>query len=271
MPPPLYVINAFVVASNPFSGNPAAVCLLDKPREDSWLQAVAAQMNLSETAFLLPAENSNDWNLRWFTPKAEVDLCGHATLASAYFLWQTRTIPGDHPAIFQTRSGQLTCTRRDDWIEMDFPAEPAVPADDAPSQLLAALNCPGKIVGKKRNRFDFLIELPDEQTLRNLKPDLRALSAIPVRGVIVTAKSSTSQYDFISRFFAPAVGVDEDPVTGSAHCCLAPYWSAKLGKTEMLAYQASARGGVVRVTAKGDRVLLAGQAITIVTGQLDTR
>jgi predicted PhzF superfamily epimerase YddE/YHI9 len=268
MPPPLFIINAFTTPSNPFSGNPAAVCLLDKSREDSWLQSVAAQMNLSETAFLLPIERSNDWELRWFTPKAEVDLCGHATLASAHFLWQTGTLQPEFPAIFRTRSGQLTCIKRGGWIEMDFPAEPPVPADDAPPQLLSALNACGQIVGKKRNRFDYLIELPDEQTLRNLKPDFRALAALPTRGTIVTARSSEPKYDFVSRFFAPAVGVDEDPATGSAHCCLAPYWSARLGKTEMLAYQTSARGGVVRVTAKGNRVLLAGEAVTVVTGEL---
>jgi predicted PhzF superfamily epimerase YddE/YHI9 len=267
-PPPLHIINAFVVASNPFSGNPAAVCLLNQPREESWLQSVAAQMNLSETAFLLPIERSSNWELRWFTPRAEVDLCGHATLASAHFLWQNRFVPAEHPAIFRTRSGQLSCNKSGDWIEMDFPAEPPIPGDDAPPQLLTALNASGQIVGKKRNRFDYLIELPHEEALRSLKPDLRALATLRIRGIIVTARSSDSKYDFVSRFFAPAVGVDEDPVTGSAHCCLAPYWSAKLGKSEMVAYQASPRGGIVRVTAKGDRVLLAGQAVTVLSGAL---
>ena len=233
------------------------------------MQSVAAEMNLSESAFLLPENPA--WQLRWFTPKAEVDLCGHATLASAHILWETARAPSDHPIIFATRSGQLTCTRRDSWIEMDFPSEPPEPAEDPPdlaSNLLAALNIPGQVVGKKRNRMDYLVEVADEQTLRSLKPDLPALAKLPVRGIIVTARSQSPDFDFISRFFAPAVGVLEDPVTGSAHCCLAPYWSAKLGKTEMLAHQASPRGGIVRLTLRDNRVLLGGQAVTILKGEL---
>jgi PhzF family phenazine biosynthesis protein len=263
MPIPLYIVDAF--ASRPFTGNPAAVCLLDQPRDSAWMQSIAAEMNLSETAFLV--RESTTWQLRWFTPKAEVDLCGHATLASAHILWKTNRLAPDKPAIFTTRSGQLTCTRRDTWIEMDFPAEPPEPAED-PGNLLAALNIPGQVVGKKRNRMDYLVEVADEQTLRSLKPDLPALARLPVRGIIVTARSQSPDFDFISRFFAPAVGVPEDPVTGSAHCCLAPYWAAKLGKTEMLAYQASPRGGIVRVAVRGNRVLLGGQAATILKAEL---
>jgi len=260
---PIYIVDAF--ATRAFEGNPAAVCLLDRPREAGWMQLVAAEMNLSETAFVIC--ESEIWQLRWFTPRIEVDLCGHATLAAAHILWETVSLPAEQPAIFETKSGRLTCTRKDGWIEMDFPAEPPEHAGN-PGNLLSALNVSGTIVGHKRNRMDYLVELENERAVRNLKPDMNLLATLPVRGVIVTAKSDDPQFDFISRFFAPAAGVNEDPVTGSAHCCLAPYWGAKLNKKEMTAFQASARGGIVRVTLRGNRVILAGQAVTVLRAQL---
>ncbi len=229
------------------------------------MQALAREMNLSETAF--PVRDKGFWQLRWFTPKAEVDLCGHATLASAHILWETGTVARGEPIVFDTRSGKLSCVASNGWIDMDFPSEPPVAADD-PGDLIAALNAPGAVRGKKRNRMDYLVEVADAQTLRNLQPDLRALAKLPVRGIIVTARSDEPQFDFLSRFFAPAVGVDEDPVTGSAHCCLAPYWAEKLVKNEMLAFQASPRGGVVRVALRGNRVILGGQAVTVLRARL---
>jgi PhzF family phenazine biosynthesis protein len=229
------------------------------------MQAVAAEMNLAETAFLLGQHDA--WRLRWFTPRVEVDLCGHATLASAHALWEANLIGPDEPARFDTRSGRLTCIKKDDWIEMDFPAEPASEAGDS-GPLLDALGARGCVVGHRKNRMDYLVELEDEQSVRSLKPDMRLLAALPVRGVIVTARSADPKFDFVSRFFAPAVGIDEDPVTGSAHCCLAPYWAQKLGTQQMLAFQVSARGGVVRVAMRANRVAISGQAVTVLRGQL---
>jgi len=228
------------------------------------MRAVAAEMNLSETAFLVKAQES--WQLRWFTPKIEVDLCGHATLATAHILWETGSIPREQSVEFQTRSGRLTCAGHDSWIEMDFPAEPPVHACD-PLPLLAAIKADGVAVAHKRNRMDCLVELTDEQTVRSLKPDMGLLASLPIRGVIVTARSEDPNFDFVSRFFAPAAGINEDPVTGSAHCCLGPYWGAKLGKKEMVGFQVSARGGIVRVALRGDRVILAGQAVTVLRSQ----
>jgi PhzF family phenazine biosynthesis protein len=265
MPIDLHFVDAFT--SERFRGNPAAVCLPDRELDDAFMQSVAAEMNLSETAF--PVRDGDGWRLRWFTPKAEVDLCGHATLASAHVLWESGRLGADRPAVFATRSGRLTCVRRGEWIEMDFPAEPPVPLDDAAPapDLAAALNAPGHIVGRKRNRMDYLVELETAAAVRVLAPDFTRLAALPARGVIVTARADDPRYDFVSRFFAPAVGVNEDPVTGSAHCCLGPYWAATLGKSDLLAHQCSARGGVVRVSVRGDRVLLGGQAVTVQRGQ----
>ncbi|MBI1357239.1 MAG: PhzF family phenazine biosynthesis isomerase [Acidobacteria bacterium] len=262
MATPIYTVDAF--AERPFQGNPAAVCLLDKGAEASWMQALAAEMNLSETAFLVPSGEA--FGLRWFTPAVEVDLCGHATLASAHVLWESGRLASDRPALFDTRSGRLTCTRRGDWIEMDFPASPPRP-EAAPEELLTALGAQAVWTGK--TRFDYFLELESEQAVRELAPDFRALSRQPVRGVMVTAPGA-APYDFVSRFFAPGSGIDEDPVTGSAHCALAPYWTGKLGKAEMLGFQASARGGAVRVRPEGDRVVLAGRAMTVVQGELRT-
>jgi predicted PhzF superfamily epimerase YddE/YHI9 len=263
MPLPLYIVDAFT--AHRFSGNPAAVCLLDRNREPNWMQSVAAEMNLSETAFLLP--EINGWRLLWFTPKIEVDLCGHATLAAAHVLWATAALRREQPAVFHTRSGRLTCINSESWIEMDFPAEPAVDIP-APDGILAALCLEGIAIAIIRNRFDCLVEVPDETAVRQSAPDMRLLSQLPVRGTILTVRSDDSHYDFISRFFAPSVGVDEDPVTGSAHCFLAPHWSPKLGKQKMRGYQASPRGGIVGVELRADRVLLSGQAVTVMRGEL---
>jgi PhzF family phenazine biosynthesis protein len=257
----IYQVDSF--SDRPFAGNPAGVCLLEAPASEAWMQDVAREMNLSETAFLVPGPDGFD--LRWFTPAAEVKLCGHATLASAHILWQAGVLANGRQARFHTLSGLLTADRRGDWIEMDFPATPAQEAE-APDGLAEALGIRPKYVG--RNVFDYLVEAADEATVRGLKPDYTRLAGLPVRGVIVTAPSATGEFDFVSRFFAPAVGVLEDPVTGSAHCCLTPFWAARLGKNSMRAYQASARGGVVRVELAGERVLLSGQAVTVLKAEL---
>ena len=254
-------VDAFT--PTPFAGNPAAVCLLDQPADESWMQLVAREMNLSETAFLVP--EADGFRLRWFTPEVEVELCGHATLASAHVLWEEGLLAGDAPARFLTRSGLLTATREGDLVALDFPAKPEEPAT-APDSLLRALGVKASYVG--RNAFDYLVLVDSEETVRELAPDFGLLRRIAVRGVMVTARAATPRHDFVSRFFAPAVGVDEDPVTGSAHCCLGPFWQARLGKSELVAYQASARGGVVHVRVTGGRVVIAGQAVTVMRGAL---
>jgi len=260
MSQPIVQVGAF--ADRPFRGNPAAVCVLAGPAEAGWMQAVAAEMNLAETAFLYP--EGDGFRLRWFTPVFEVDLCGHATLASAHVLWETGALPPDAPAHFQTRSGRLTCRRAGDWIEMDFPADPPAPVEPPPD-LLAALGAEARSVG--RGRFDYLVEVESEAAVRELRPDFGRLAAIETRGVIVTARSS-GEFDFVSRFFAPASGIDEDPVTGSAHCTLAHYWQNRLGKSEFQAFQASPRGGGVGVAIEGDRVFLRGRGMLVFEGRL---
>lgn len=251
-------VDAFT--ATPFTGNPAAVCILPQAREELWMQNVASEMNLSETAFLV--RQSDGYNLRWFTPTVEVDLCGHATLASSHVLWEAGHLRPDEEARFHTRSGLLTATRQDNWIELNFPATPVEPVD-APADLLQALGVSATYIGK--NRFDYLIEVDSEATLRAMQPDYPLLLTIPARGFIVTSRASS--YDFVSRFFCPRVGINEDPVTGSAHCSLAPYWSRKLGKDALHAYQASARAGTLRVRVDGDRVRIAGQAVTVLRGE----
>ena len=261
---PIRIVQVDAFTSQPFAGNPAAVCVLPEPRPDEWMRNVAREMNLSETAFLTP--QNGGYNLRWLTPAVEVDLCGHATVASAHVLWEDGHLPEGRQARFHSRSGLLTADRRGEWIELDFPAKLAQAAEP-PAELLPSLGVSNaRYVG--RNAFDYLVEVDSEETLRALSPDHSALRKIPVRGVIVTARPTGGEFDFVSRFFAPGAGVDEDPVTGSAHTALGPYWAEKLGKTEFTAFQASARGGVVRVTVKGDRVLLGGQAVTVMTGEL---
>jgi predicted PhzF superfamily epimerase YddE/YHI9 len=260
MPLPLFHVDAFT--DRPFAGNPAAVCLLPLWKEDRWLQAIAREMNLSETAFLV--KQPDHFDLRWFTPTVEVDLCGHATLASAHILWQQRRASGDEIR-FSTRSGILTALNIQGEIELNFPLEPDEPALP-PANLLAALNISPTYVGK--NRFDYIVEVDSENTLRHLEPDFRLLATVPCRGVIVTSRSADPQFDFVSRAFFPRLGVDEDPVCGSAHCCLADFWRKRLGKSEFVAFQASARGGVVKVRVVKDRVFLSGKATTVAKGEL---
>lgn len=258
---PLYQVDAFT--AEPFRGNPAAVCLLSVPRDDRWMQAVAQEMNLAETAFLLP--ENDGFRLRWFTPTVEVDLCGHATLASAHVLWTTGQLEADQQARFYSRSGLLTADRDGDWITLDFPAKREQPAD-APPDLIEALGVDPRYVGK--NQFDYLVEVASEAEVRALQPDFARLKTLGVRGIMVTSRAASTDYDFVSRFFAPGSGIDEDPVTGSAHCCLGPFWADRLDKHEFTAYQASPRGGVVRVRLEGDRVRLSGQAVMVLRGEL---
>lgn len=257
-----YQVDAFT--DRPFAGNPAAVVFLESFPSNEWLQHVAAEMNLAETAFLVPTANAV-YDLRWFTPVAEVDLCGHATLASAHVLWESGRIQPGRRVGFDTRSGRLSAQQDDDELVLDFPAENPEELDDdmgLPDALGAE---PVYIAG---NRLDVLVELENEAAVRSLEPDLHALEQLGFRGIIVTARAEDQPYDFVSRYFAPRFGIPEDPVTGSAHCCLAPYWMDKLGKTSMVGYQASARGGTVGVEITNDRVLLKGKAITILSGHL---
>ena len=259
-------VDAFTAV--PFAGNPAAVCVLEKPRDENWMQNVAREMNLSETAFVVKHPSENEWLLRWFTPLAEVDLCGHATLATAHVLFEDGHVSREDAARFSTRSGRLTVRSSGGWLEMDFPALAPRQADPPPG-LLESLGIDAAVpswIG--RNDSDWLVAVEDPDRVRALSPDFVRLAAIEARGVIVTAPSDDKRWDFISRFFAPAVGVPEDPVTGSAHCCLAPYWADRLDRNELAAWQASARGGEVRVRHEVSRVMLTGQAVTVMRGEL---
>lgn len=255
------VVDAF--ADAPFTGNPAAVCVLREPADERWMQLVAREMNLSETAFLHPEGRA--FRLRWFTPTVEVDLCGHATLASAHVLWESGQLHPADEARFETRSGSLSARKDGEQIVLDFPAIPEQACEPLPG-LIEAIEAPARYVG--RNAFDVLLELHDEAAVRAVRPDFARVATFSARGVIVTSRSQDPVFDFVSRFFAPAAGVPEDPVTGSAHCCLGPYWSERLGKRDLVGYQASARGGSVRVGVRGDRVHLGGRAITTMRGQL---
>jgi PhzF family phenazine biosynthesis protein len=258
------VVQVDAFSSAPFRGNPAAVCVMKEPRDAQWMQSVALEMNLSETAFVVPAQGGG-FDLRWFTPAAEVDLCGHATLASAHVLWEGGHLAADQKAVFHTLSGDLICSLSPDGIEMDFPAEPAA-ACAAPEQAEKALGVPFVFTGK--NRMDYFLEVESEDILRGLSPDFSLLKQVDIRGFIVTARAASADLDFVSRFFGPAVGVDEDPVTGSAHCCLGPYWADKLGKTRLKARQVSARGGDIGVRVAGDRVIISGKAVIVLRGDL---
>ncbi len=261
MSTPLYIVDAFTDA--PFRGNPAAVCLLESSADAAWMQQVAAEMNLSETAFLAPQED-NHWDLRWFTPTVEVDLCGHATLASAHVLWNERGVTAE-TLQFHTRSGLLTTSREGDGIAMDFPADP--PAEiPLPAGLEEAMGAAPSWVGRGRHKVLYVLE--SEARLRALAPDQALLAGVDVGGVIATAPAAGPEYDFVSRFFAPAMGVPEDPVTGSAHCCLAPHWAERLGRTSLRGFQASRRGGLVAMEISGDRVVLGGRAVTVLEGRL---
>jgi PhzF family phenazine biosynthesis protein len=260
---PLFVVDAFTETT--FGGNPAAVCLLDVAADATWMQAVAAEMNLSETAFVVPAGAA--FGLRWFTPRVEVPLCGHATLASAHVLWDG-WLPLDVPARFQTASGVLTCTRAGDVIEMDLPADAPQPIP-VPEPLAGALGiAASEIVETAQNAVGKLVAVTDAATVRALQPDFGLIARLDAAGVIVTARSDEPGVDFVSRYFAPAVGIDEDPVTGAAHCALAPFWATRLGRAELVGYQASARGGTVRCRVVGDRVVLGGHAVTVTRGEL---
>ena len=265
----IHTVDAFT--RRPFAGNPAAVCILPAAREAEWMQAVAAEMNLSETAFLV-ARADGSWDLRWFTPAVEVDLCGHATLASAHVLWETGRLAPDAVARFHTKSGVLIASRAGERIEMDFPAK-AVNVANPPAGLVQALNYSReRLLGIHwigRNEMDYLVQVDDEQELRNMQPDFARLAEVACRGVIVTAKADRgTDADFVSRFFAPQSGIAEDPVTGSAHCALGPFWRERLGKTELVGLQVSRRGGVVAVRCAGDRVFLGGNAVTVMRAEL---
>jgi len=272
---PISIVDAF--SEVPFEGNPAAVCVLTAPASEAWMRSVAAEVNLSETAFLHPVESG--WGLRWFTPTVEVELCGHATLASAHVLWTEGHSPPGRTLRFDTLSGVLEASRAGEArISLDFPSKP-VSEDRAPPALLDALAPDGRIplpTATGFNRMDWLVELPTEADVRSVEPDFRALAAVDARGVMVTSPPGSrtlANYpgiDFVSRFFAPACGVDEDPVTGSAHCALGPWWARKLGREIVTGRQISRRGGTVRVTDLGDRVTLEGAAVTVLRGRIDS-
>jgi PhzF family phenazine biosynthesis protein len=255
-------VDAF--ADKPFFGNPAAVCLLPQPRDAGWMQSVAREMNLSETAFLLKREQGFD--LRWFTPTVEVELCGHATLASAHVLWEQGQLEPGEPACFFSKSGVLTARKAGAWIEMDFPATPATLDSTHKLDVETALGTKARTVG--RTLFDYLVEVENEYAVQSLRPDLAKIACLQTRGVIVTSSASRTDCDYVSRYFAPAAGVDEDPVTGSTHCCLGPFWKERLGRDNLIGFQASTRGGFVRTRCEGDRVFISGQAITVMRGEL---
>lgn len=259
---PIRTVDAF--AGRPFEGNPAGVCLLESAAHEAWMASVAREMNVSETAFVRPEEAG--WGLRWFTPATEVDLCGHATLAAAHVVWEERLADAGEPIRFHTRSGTLTATRHDPWIELDFPAAPPRPAEPPPD-LVEAIGGSCSYVGRSP-LDDHLLLLADDASVRALKPDLRRLANLPGRGTIVTAPADDDGFDFVSRFFAPGVGVDEDPVTGSAHCTLGPFWAERLGRGDLVGHQVSRRGGVVRVRVEGERVVLGGRAVTVLWGEI---
>jgi PhzF family phenazine biosynthesis protein len=258
---PIFQLDAFTTRR--FAGNPAAVMRLDSFLSDAVLQDIAAENNLAETAFLVPREG--DYALRWFTPTVEVPLCGHATLASAAVVMQ-RLEPERRRVVFHTASGALTVSRTDSGYVMDFPARPTA-AVAAPPGLAAALGAaPLEVEAEAHN---YLVLLPDPTTLRALTPDFAALAQLDRGGVIVTARDTGQPYDFISRFFAPAKGINEDPVTGSAHCALVPFWSRRLGKTSLHAFQASARGGELQCRLQGERVALAGSCVFYLEGAVE--
>lgn len=258
----IWQVDAFT--SEPFGGNPAAVCVMEASADERWMQNVAMEMNLAETAFVWP--KGEIFRLRWFTPTQEVDLCGHATLAASHVLWEAGFLEKGTPALYETRSGQLTARWTEKGIELDFPADP--PGEtEAPEALLRAVGVEGRPVYCGKGRLGWLLELESETAVRALAPDFRAMSAASDRPVCATARG-TGKHDFISRFFAPTMGIDEDPVTGAAHCCLAPYWQERLGRKGLLGFQASARGGEVHVLAEGDRVVLTGQAVMVMKGEL---
>jgi predicted PhzF superfamily epimerase YddE/YHI9 len=255
------VVDAFT--ERPFSGNPAAVVVLDGAAQEGWMRAVAAEMNLSETAFLHP--EGAGWRLRWFTPAVEIELCGHATLASAHVLWESGRLPVAETARFWTLSGELGARRRDGRVVLDFPARAVTPCEPLPG-LPEALGASARSVSRWER--DYLVELESGAVVRGLQPDMGALARLDCRAVMVTAAGDAPGIDLVSRFFGPRVGVPEDPVTGSAHCALAPFWAARLRRSELVAYQASPRGGTLHLTVRGSRVDLAGHAVTVTRGEI---
>jgi PhzF family phenazine biosynthesis protein len=264
MPIRIFQVDAFT--GELFKGNPAAVCLLEHSMPDDWMLQLAREMNLSETAFLLPLDTG--YSLRWFTPKIEVSLCGHATLASAHVLFETGIVPKSQTAHFSTLSGELKARHTQEGIELDFPTMPSTPAAEVPTAMLDALNVTATAVMTSGNKH--LIEVGTEAEVRTMQPDFDALSRLTGRGVTVTARAnSDSEYDFVSRYFAPWIGINEDPVTGSAHCILGPYWAKKLEKTELHAYQASLRGGALKLRVTPERTYLTGQAVTVFSGEME--
>ena len=289
------IIQVDAFTNQAFQGNPAAVCVLETPQSEEWMKLVAREMNLSETAFLVqdtlpcngqgvqasvknsrdrPSEDCLDfvdqqdnYQLRWFTPTTEVPLCGHATLASAHVLWTEGYVSSNRSIDFQTQSGLLTASFKDGWIELNFPVNPSqntVP----PTDLTTALGVSLKTT--LINSLGYLVEVDSADIVTNLQPNFSLLKNLATGNVIVTSLAdSGSGYDFVSRFFAPGLGVDEDPVTGAAHCCLAPFWRERLNKNELLAYQASSRGGRIKINySGGERVFLQGQAVTVMRGEL---
>ncbi len=259
------IIQVDAFTNSPFQGNPAAVCVLERPEETPRMQLIAREMNLSETAFIIKQENG--FNLRWFTPTTEVPLCGHATLATAHVLWSKGYLSSDKPAHFHTLSGLLVACQKGEWIELDFPVNLSKIVS-TPPELSQALGV--TIKDTYQNSLGYLVELESSDLVKNLQPNFDLLKALSIPDVIVTSiAEANSEYDFVSRFFAPGLGINEDPVTGAAHCCLAPFWRNKLNKDSLLAYQASSRGGVVRVNYDGGtRVYLGGQAVTVMEGIL---
>jgi len=258
----IFQVDAFTDV--PFKGNPAGVCLLSSEPPDSWMQNIAMEMNLAETAFL--TKTPDGFHLRWFTPAVEVDLCGHATLASSHMLYEQGIAPKDQPIHFSTRSGILTARYDEGWIEIDLPNEACTPSE-CPQAIPQAIHTTPLFVGI--NRRDYLIEVESEDIVRNLQPDLNALQQLNRFGAVVTAKANPgSDYDYIARCFFPNFGIDEDPVTGSSHAMLAPYWAEKLGRKELVGYQASRRGGYLHCRVAGDRVFLKGKAVTTIKGTL---
>lgn len=277
----LTILQVDAFTDRPFSGNPAGVCVTQKPLEADFMQAIAAEMNLSETAFLYPLEGpiEGGYSLRWFTPAVEVDLCGHGTLASAHVLWSEGHLAPGAIAHFNTKSGWLSATKKENWIELNFPAQPVAVTPHVTPQLIKSLCCGSNIRTVTKNDVNYLVEVQSEKVLQALEPDFDEIRKLPVHGIIATAPADSEEYDFVSRYFAPAVGINEDPVTGSAHTSLAPYWQEKLGKSEMLAQQISERGGTIRVRcvlsdsntasdASKNRILISGQAVTTLKGKL---
>ena len=262
------IIQVDAFTNQAFQGNPAAICVLETPQSDEWMQLVAREMNLSETAFLV--KQQDNYRLRWFTPTTEVPLCGHATLASAHVLWTEGYVSSDRSIDFQTQSGLLTASLKDGWIELNFPVNRSQNTNPTP-ELETALGVSLKTI--LSNSLGYLVEVESADIVTNLQPNFSLLKTLATGNVIVTSiADSDSEYDFVSRFFAPQLGIDEDPVTGAAHCCLAPFWRVRIKKDELLAYQASLRGGTVKINYDGgDRVFLQGQAITVMRGELNLK